>query len=66
MISQILRRAAHLAQVTGHLHAAHDGAGEQALADGAGTAMPAFGAVRGITAGEFVALARRLRNRGLW
>ena len=37
-----------LAHVAGHLHAAHDRAGEQTLTDGAGAAMPALGAVRGI------------------
>ena len=40
----------------GHFHAAHDGAGEKALADCARTAAPAFCAVRGITPTEVVAL----------
>src|SRR5581483_301357 len=45
---QILGRAAYLAEVAGHFHAAHDGAWKQTLADGAGAAMPPLGAVRGV------------------
>src|SRR6185437_1099729 len=52
---EVLRGALHLAQMAGHLHAAHNRAGEQALADGAGAAMPAFGAVRGITTSKRMA-----------
>ena len=51
---EVLRRALHLAHVTGHFHAAHNCAGKQALANGAGATMPAFGAVRRITAAESV------------
>ena len=42
---EILDGALDLAHVAGHPHAASDGAGEQTLADGAGAAVPAFGAV---------------------
>jgi hypothetical protein len=49
---EVLGGAGDLAHVTGHFHAAHDGTGEQALADGAGATMQAFGAVGGITTGE--------------
>ena len=51
---EILGGAADLAHVAGHFHAAHDGAGEQALANGAGAAVPALGAVRGVAASEGV------------
>ena len=51
---QILGGAAHLAHVAGHLHAAHDGAGKQALPDGPGTPPPALGAVRGVAAPKIV------------
>ena len=63
---EILRGAPHLAHVAGHLHAAHDRAGEQALADGAGAAMPALGAVRRIAAGETHGASPRLQSRGPW
>ena len=51
---QILRGAAHLAHVAGHLHATHDGAGKQALPDGPRTPPPALRAVRGVAAPESV------------
>ena len=53
---QVLSRAADLAHMAGHFHPAHNGAGEQALADGARTAMPALGAVGRVTTGEPVTL----------
>src|SRR5208337_4277515 len=42
---EVLGGAADLAHVAGHFHAAHDRAGKEALADGAGAAVPALGAV---------------------
>src|SRR5262249_54935218 len=51
---QVLRGAAHLAQVAGHPHATHDGAGKEALSDRARAAMPPFGAVRRVAAAKRV------------
>src|ERR1041385_126924 len=53
---EVLRRAPDVPHVTGHFHPAHDRAGEQALADRAAAAMPAFRAVGAVTAGKMVAL----------
>src|SRR5438093_11733023 len=53
---EVLGGAPDLTHVAGHFHAAHDGAGEKALADSAGAAMPAFGAVSGVAPGEVVPL----------
>ena len=58
---KVLRCAPDLAHVAGHFHAAHDGAGKQALANGSGTPMPAFRTVSGITAGEMMALDDALK-----
>src|SRR5580765_1012918 len=52
---EILAGALNLTHVTGHAHAAHDRAGEQALADCARAAMPAFGPVSRVATGERMA-----------
>src|SRR5207245_2059238 len=52
----VLGGALDLSHVAWHFHAAHDGSGEKALADGAGAAMPPFGAVGRVAAAEMMAL----------
>src|ERR1043166_5688550 len=48
-----------------HPHPAHDGAGKQPLADGAAASMPAFGAVRRVTATETMALHHSFKPAAL-
>src|SRR3954447_16301515 len=53
---QALNGALNLAHVTGHPHAAHHCAWEQALTDRAWTTAPAFGTVGGVTTAEIMPL----------
>ena len=49
-----VRRALHLAHMSGHLHAPHNCAGEQSLSNRARTAMPALGTMSHITPAKAV------------
>src|SRR6185369_4564811 len=62
---QVLRRALHLAHVTGHAQSALHRTGKQALADGAAAAMPAFGTVRGVTTLETMAFDNAFETAAL-
>ena len=62
---EVLRRAPHLAHVTGHAQPTTHGAREQTVANRAAAAMPALGAMRAVAAAEMVPLHHAFKTAAL-